>query len=81
LNGNHWQGNCKELLEIFKSLYRDRGEYHKLQDLPKTPRALSGRLKRDAPAIRSLYGIDIKVGVPGTGGKRLVVIAPLTDEG
>jgi hypothetical protein len=75
--GNHWQGNCKELLEALRSIYRDRGEYDKLKDLPKTPRALSGRLKRDAPAMRSLHKIDVRVGILGTGGKRLVVIEPL----
>ena len=74
--GNRWQGNCKELLEALRSIYRDRGEYDKLKDLPKTPRALSGRLKRDAPAMRSLYKIDVKVAVR-CQHKRLVLIEPL----
>jgi hypothetical protein len=75
--GNRWQGNCKELLEALRSIYRDRGEYDKLKDLPKTPRALSGRLKRDAPAMRSLHKIDVKVGSKSGNGKRLVVIEPM----
>ena len=75
--GNQWQGNCKELLDGLRSLCRDCGEFDKLAELPKTPRALSGRLKRDAPAIRSLYKIDVRVGIQGAGGKRLVVIQPV----
>jgi hypothetical protein len=75
--GNRWQGNCKELLEALRSLHRDRGEWDKLKDLPKTPRALSGRLKRDAPAMRSLYKIDVNVGNKTGKGKRLVVVEPL----
>ena len=74
--GNRWQGNCQELLEGLRSIYRDRGEYDKLAALPKTPRALSGRLKRDAPAMRSLHKIDVKVAVR-CQHKRLVVIEPL----
>jgi hypothetical protein len=75
--GNRWQGNCKELLEDLRTLHRDRGEWDKLKDLPKTPRALSGRLKRDAPAIRSLHKIDVTVGSKSGKGKRLVVIEPM----
>lgn len=73
---NRWQGNCQELLEGLRSIYRDRGEYDKLAALPKTPRALSGRLKRDAPAMRSLHKIDVKVAVR-CQHKRLVVVEPL----
>ena len=77
LKNNRFQGNCKELLDALKSFCRDRGDYDKLSELPKTPRALSGRLKRDAPAIRSLHGIDVSVGTKSGKGKRIVVIEPL----
>lgn len=68
IDHNRWQGNCKELLEALRLIYRDRGEYDKLKDLPKTPRALNGRLKRDAPAMRSLHKIDVTVVGIGEGG-------------
>jgi hypothetical protein len=76
-SSRRWQGTCKELLEALRAVFRDRGEWDKLGKLPKTPRALSGWLKRDAPAMRSLYKIDVRVGLLGTGGKRLVVIEPM----
>jgi hypothetical protein len=73
-----WQGNCKELLEALRAVFRDRGEWDKSAKLPKTPRALSGALKKDAPAMRSMHRLDVQVGVR-CQHKRLVVIEPMPE--
>ena len=43
-------------------------------NLPQNARSLSGRLRRDAPAMREVWGIDVRA--VKTNGKRIFRIQP-----
>lgn len=72
-----WEGTATELLERLKSV-ADEGAVRGRR-WPADGRALSGELRRLAPALRAL-GVDVQTGIRGAKGKRLlrVVIAGAT---
>jgi len=70
--GNQWKGTCGDLLQALKSKSVQLGIYGKL---PESPRGLAGRLRRDAPAIRKGWGVDVKFMT--VHGRTIVVIEPL----
>jgi hypothetical protein len=69
--GNVWEGSCKALLTLLESLVDDGVK--RSPDWPKTPRSLSGRLRRLVTFLRE---VGMHVGFPpkGTKGKRSVTI-------
>ena len=70
--GNHWKGTCGDLLQALKSKSVELGIYGKL---PESPRGLASRLRRDAPAIRKGWGVDVRFMT--VHGRTMVVMEPL----
>ena len=70
--GNHWKGTCGDLLQALKSKSVELGIYGKL---PESPRGLGSRLRRDAPAIRKGWGVDVKFIM--SDGRSTVIIQPI----
>jgi len=71
LEGEHWEGSCKELLARVET-YVSEGT-KRSRAWPHSPRGLSGRLRRLATVMRE-SGIEIAFGPRGTNGQRTVVI-------
>ena len=71
-----WKGTCGELLHALRSINFDMALYGKM---PESPRGLGSRLRRDAPAIRKAWGVDIQFTM--VGGRTMVVMEPLPQVG
>ena len=67
----HWEGSCKELLARLEPHVSEATK--KSHAWPKSPRGLSGRLRRLLTVLRE-SGIDIRFEPRGTNGQRTVVI-------
>lgn len=67
-----WKGTCKELLEELEQ-YTDETA-RKARAWPKTPRAMSSRLKRLVTFFREV-SIDVTLPEKGTGGNRILTIS------
>ena len=74
--GKRWKGTCGELLHALRLISYDLGSYGKM---PESPRGLGSRLRRDAPAIRKAWGVDIQFTM--IGGRTMVVMEPLPQVG
>ena len=74
--GKRWKGTCGELLQALRLISYDLGSYGKM---PESPRGLGSRLRRDAPAIRKAWGVDIQFTM--IGGRTMVVMEPLPQVG
>ena len=72
VNGNHWKGTCGDLLQALNIKSMELGIHGKL---PESPRGLGGRLRRDAPAIRKGWGVDVKFML--LDGRTMVVMEPI----
>jgi hypothetical protein len=66
-----WEGNCKAFLALLEPLAADAVK--RSRHWPKTPRGLSGRLRRLVTFLRE-SGIEISFGPRGSGGKRSLTI-------
>jgi hypothetical protein len=69
--GNCWKGTCGDLLQILKNKSLELGMFGKL---PESPRGLASRIRRDAPAIRKGWGIDVQFS--SVHGRTMVVMEP-----
>ena len=69
---NRWKGTCGELLQALRLISYDLGSYGKM---PESPRGLGSRLRRDAPAIRKAWGVDIQFTM--SDGRSTVIIQPI----
>ena len=65
-----WRGTAGELLE---ELNMRAGEYCQLERWLRTPRALSGALKRLAPNLRAC-GVEVKTLPRTTNGRRIIAL-------
>jgi hypothetical protein len=66
-----YRGTASELLDLLN--LRLSFDQREAKTWPKSPRALSGRLRRDAPALRAV-GIDIQFDREGKDGVRMLCI-------
>ena len=67
-----WIGTAADLLR-FGGEYSDRAILMNTTGLPKSPRALAGRLRRARPGLRSL-GIDIVFSAKARAGTRTITM-------
>jgi hypothetical protein len=65
-----WYGTYKTLLEIIRRTAYSEGREPKW--FPQSPRALSNKLKRLAPALRQ-HGIDVQAGSPSERGHQVLI--------
>ena len=73
LRGNgEWSGTPAELLEALTEQVTNSGTARAPQDWPKNPRALSGQLRRIAPALR---GVGITATFIKSGKRRVTLIS------
>jgi hypothetical protein len=72
LKGKHWKGTCGDLLHALRLMNSELGLYGKM---PESPRGLGSRLRRDAPAIRKAWGVDIQFTM--SDGRSTVIIQPI----
>jgi hypothetical protein len=73
--GGSWSGSLADLLN---ELLLADGDLKRRKDFPGTARALAGRLKRDAPALRAV-GIDYVPPVKANG-KRTATLTAISDD-